>query len=76
MEQAMCMTEEAGYRRCARCHFLKVLSAFHCSAIGKYQGYCKRCRKAYLQKWRDENRAHWNEYHRDYRRILKRKLGN
>ena len=56
------------YRRCQKCGEYKTLDNFWKRTAGTYSGYCKDCSRIELKKWREKNREHWNEYHREYRK--------
>ena len=56
------------HKRCTVCGELKPLSAFYRNSTytdGR-EGKCKKCRKAYQQQWREDNREQHREYSRQY----------
>ena len=56
------------HRKCQCCGNYKLLDGFNIRNGGTYQGYCKECGRIKLQEWRETNREHHNQYHREYRK--------
>ena len=55
------------YIECSDCKQSKCISEFYRNKSRGIGAYCKLCSGRRLREWRDNNREHHNQYHREYR---------
>ena len=54
-------------KRCRKCNTLKFVYLFSLNRQSKYglQGWCKQCHNANGKQWKNDNREHYNWYHKN-----------